>query len=61
MPGREKNEIGELEYPSVGGTRRFGAALCKIGVCSGASEKEWEGHSSASRSGMAAGPVFAEG
>lgn len=59
MPGREKNETGELEHPSIGGTR-FGAALCKIGVCSGASE-EWEGHSSASRSWVAAGPVFAEG
>lgn len=50
MPGREKNETRELEHPSVDGTRRFGAVLCKIGVCSGASE-EWEGHSSACRRG----------
>lgn len=51
MPGREKNETRELEHPSVDGTRRFGAVLCKTGVCSGVSEKEWEEHSSACRRG----------
>lgn len=30
----EKDKIGELKSPSVRGTRKFGAALCKIGVCS---------------------------